>query len=97
MAFAVVVSTSGPSRAADEAVPPPGPNREKGEKKREELKNLSPEERRARMKEWREKRDAMTPEQRDAMRKELRERFDQRLAELQKKKAAGAITAAEAK
>lgn len=78
------------------------PTREEIEKRREELKNLSPEERQKRIEELRKgiqgKRQelkALTPEGREAKRKEIRGRLERRLEELRKRKTAGSLTAEE--
>ena len=97
VALALALGAVATVRADAAAVPAQKPSPGEADKKREDFKNLSPEERRARMKECREKRDAMTPEQREAMREEFRERFDKRLADLQKKKADGTLSEQQAR
>ena len=96
-AFAMTLGASAIIRAAEEGASGQKPSDQKQEKRREDFKNLSPEERRAKWREVREKREAWTPEQREAKRKELRERFDKCLADLKKKKTDGTITEQEAK
>jgi hypothetical protein len=96
-AFVVALAVSPTGRAAEEGASGQKPNEPKQEKRREEFKNLSPEERRTKWREEREKREAWTPEQREAKRKELRERFEKRLADLKKKKTDGTLTEQEAK
>lgn len=106
LALLLATATLPHLRAADE---PPAPDKKPT---REDFKNLSPEERAARLKEWREKTGGpagealqkkreelknLTPEEREAKRKEFRDRFDKQLAELRKKKADGTITAEESK
>src|SRR6266446_5117638 len=85
-------------KAADEAPPAKAPDRPE---LREKLKNLPPEERAAKIKEFREKRvaarQALTPQEREAKRKEIRERMDKQLGELRKKKADGTLTPQEEK
>jgi hypothetical protein len=97
VALLIALSASAPMQAADGNASRQQPAEENAEKKREEGKALTPDERRVKWREEREKFRSWTPEQREAKRKELRERFDKRLAELQKKKAAGALTEVEAK
>ncbi len=77
-------------------------NRLEWEKRREEWRNLSPEEREARLKVWRERWStnrpnlkAMSPEEREAKRQEMRARFDKRFQELRQKKADGTLTVEE--
>ena len=84
-------------RAADEPTPPKKPASVDREKLREELKNLTPEERRKKIQELREQRQQLTPEQREAQRKQVRERMEKRLADLHKKKTDGTITEQETK
>jgi hypothetical protein len=86
------------------------PDRAELEKRRAELKKLTPEEREAKLKEWRktnavpgkaliEKRreqfKKLTPEERVAKREELKARVEQRIAELREKEAKGPLTALE--
>jgi len=97
IAFLIALGLAAALYAADENTPGQKPGGEPPQKKREELKNLGPEERRAKWREDREKRETWTPEQREAKRKELRERFDKRLTELQKKKTDATLTEQEAK
>jgi hypothetical protein len=79
-----------------------GTNRTEWEKKREELKNLPPAEREARLKALRQEIQQdrrqfklLSPEDRDTKRKEMRQRIDAQIAALQKQKADGTITEAE--
>ena len=96
-----------PSLCAADA--PPAPDKKPA---REQFKDLTPEERAAKIKERREKNGSpdgealqkkreelkdLTPEAREAKRKEFRERFDKQLDELRKKKADGTITDEETK
>lgn len=86
------------------------PGREDSEKRKEEWKKLSPEEREVKQKEWRktngissrteaEKRREqlknMTPEERAAKRKEIKERLEKRIAELRAKQTSVALSASE--
>jgi ribosomal protein L29 len=62
----------------------------------EDLQKMTPEERRAKIKELREKRaEGLTPEQKELRRKLVRERVEKRIGELQKKKADGTLSEAE--
>ena len=97
IAFVVACSSNTFVRAADEPTPPKKPAAVDREKLREELKNLSPEERQAKLKELREKQQKLTPEEREAQRKQIRERMEKRLADLHKKKADGTLTEQETK
>ena len=79
-----------------------GTNRTEWEKRREELKNLPPAEREAKLKELRQEIQQgrrqfklLSPEDRDAKRKEMKQRIDAQIVELQKQKTAGTITEAE--
>jgi hypothetical protein len=64
----------------------------------EELQKMTPEERRARIKELREKKaESLTPEQKEARRKIIRERVEKRIDELKKKKADGTLSEAESR
>ncbi len=84
--------------------------RERSDKRTEGRKNLSPEEREAKMKEWRKtnggpsraemdrRRDQlrnMTPEERAAKRKEIKGRLERRIAELKARQNEGGLTAQE--
>ncbi len=84
--------------------------REESERRKEDWKKLSPEEREAKMKEWRktngvssrsesEKRreqlENMSPEQREAKRKEIKERLEKRIGELRAKQASATLSAQE--
>src|SRR6266446_5725322 len=77
-------------KAADEAPPAKTPDRPE---LREQLKNLTKEERDKRI----AARQALTPAEREAKRKEMRERMDKQLGELRKKKADGTLTPQEEK
>jgi hypothetical protein len=92
--------------------PEKSPSREDSEKRKEEWKKLSPEEREAKMNEWRktnagpsraemEKRREqlknMTPEERAAKRKEIKERLEKRIAELKAKQTNGELATQEAR
>jgi len=87
------------SRAAD-PISTNKPSREELEKRREEWRKLTQEERNAKLKEMRERsmekrRDEfnkLTPEEREAKRKELRERLEKHLGELRAKQTNGTIT-----
>jgi hypothetical protein len=64
------------------------------ERRREELKNLSPQERRAKMQEWRAQRaggqvSGPNPENQEVYRRQIRERLQKQIQELNAKKAAG--------
>ena len=79
-----------------------GTNRTEWEKRRDELKNLPPAEREAKLKELRQEIQQgrrqfklLSPEDRDTKRKEMRQRIDAQIAALQKQKADGTITEAE--
>ena len=79
-----------------------GTNRTEWEKRREELKNLPPAEREAKLKELRQEIQQgrrqfklLSPEDRDTKRKEMSQRIDAQIVELQNQKAAGAISEAE--
>ena len=87
-------------------------SRDDSEKRKEDWKKLSPEEREAKMKEWRktngvsskgesEKRREqfknMTPEERTAKRKEIKGRLEKRITELRAKLAGATISAQETK
>jgi hypothetical protein len=86
-------------------------NREDSEKRKDEWKKLSPEERDAKTKEWRktnggpsrgepEKRRElknMTPEEHAAKRKEIKERLERRIAELRAKQANATLSAQESR
>lgn len=79
-----------------------GTNRTEWEKRREELKKLPPAERTAKLKELRQeiqqgrgKFSRLSVEERDTKRKELRTRIDAQVAELQKRKAEGALSESE--
>ena len=95
-------------RAGD--APEKSSGREDGEKRKEEWKKLSQEEREARMKEGRkpngvsskseserrrEQFKNMTPEERIAKRKEIKDRLEKRITELRAKQASATITAQE--
>ena len=79
-----------------------GTNRTEWEKRREELKKLPPAERAAKLKELRQdiqqgrgKFNQLSADERDAKRKELKTRIDAQVAELQKRKAEGALNESE--
>lgn len=59
---------------------------------REELQKMTPEERKARLKQWQDAQKSLTAEQREAQRKAWRERLEKRVEDLKKKKAEGTIT-----
>lgn len=105
--FALLAAATLPNLRAEDVPAAPGRKPD-----REEFKNLTPEERAAKIKEWREKNGGpvgealqkkreelknLTPEEREAKRKEFRERFDKQVGELRQKKADGTITAEESK
>ncbi len=63
---------------------------------REELQKMTPEERRAKLKELRDKRtEGLTPDQKEARRKVIRERVQKRIDDLKKKQAEGGLSEAE--
>jgi hypothetical protein len=77
-------------------------NRNEWQRRREELKNLPPEEREAKLKALRQEIQQargnfklLSPEERETKRKEIKERVDAQTAELRKKKADGTITGIE--
>jgi hypothetical protein len=79
-----------------------GPSREEMEKARESWRNLSPDEREAKLKEWRKRRGSGHPdfrnlsaEEREAWHQEMRSRFEQQLKELRRKKAEGQLNSEE--
>ena len=86
------VPKASPPRA--EPLPPkPALTREEWERRQAELKGLSPEERRARIREWRRQRVAnrpevqkLTPGERAVKRREFREQLDHEIATLRRKK-----------
>lgn len=103
LAASVIISRGGDS-------PEKRLGRDDLEKRKEEWKKLSPEEREAKMKEARktngvssridsEKRREqlknMTPEERAAKRKEIKERLEKRIAELRAKRTNGTLSASE--
>jgi hypothetical protein len=73
-------------------------SKEEWDKRREELKKLSPDERQAKIREWREKEGlggtnkVFSAEEREARRKQMRERMQKQLASLRQKKADGKLT-----
>ena len=106
----VLLAAAWPTARAAEAAAEVNPAREELDKRKEEWKKLSPEERDARLKEWRKtnggpnreewdkRREAfqkMTPEEREAKRKEIKERLESRIAELRGKQTNSTITAQE--
>jgi hypothetical protein len=79
-----------------------GTNRTEWEKRREELRNLPPAEREAKLKELREEIQQgrrqfklLSPEDREAKRKEMRQRIDAQIDVLRKRKADGTINETE--
>jgi hypothetical protein len=91
LALAVSAGALSSLRAAD---PAPAPEKKPTY---EELQKMTPAERRAKIKELRANRtQSLTPEQKEARRKVVRERMEKRIAELQKKKAEGTLSEAEA-
>ena len=78
--------------------------REEWEKRQAELKGLSPEERRARIREWRRQRVAnrpeiqnLTPAERAAKRREFREQLDHEIDTLRRKKDQNGLTPIESR
>ena len=62
----------------------------------EDLQKMTPEERRAKIKELRDKKaEGLTPEQKELRRKVIRERVEKRIAELKQKKTDGTLSEAE--
>ncbi len=77
------------------AEPPPPPEKKPTY---EELQKMTPEERRAKLKELRDKRtENLTPDQKEARRKMVRERVQKRIDELKKKQAEGTLSEAESR
>jgi hypothetical protein len=59
----------------------------------EQLRKMPPEERQAKLRQWREGRFNFSPEERQKRRGQIKQRLTRQIAELQKQKSAGTITA----